>query len=46
MRFPPGVVVMVVDHVGDLAADDPPDPLRHPFPAGVAVLPASFMAAM
>ena len=37
--FAPGIVVMVVHHVGYRAADDLAHPLDHPFAAGIGVAP-------
>src|SRR4029450_2032064 len=39
MVLPPRVIVVVVHHVGDLAADDPAHALDHPFAAGIGVAP-------
>ena len=39
MVLPPRVIVVVVNHVGDLAADDPTHALDHPFAAGIGVAP-------
>src|SRR5260370_34223918 len=37
VRLAPGVVMVVVHHVGDAAADDPAHALDHPFPARVGI---------
>ena len=37
MMFPPRIIVVVVHHVGDRAADDLAHPLDHPFAAGVGI---------
>jgi hypothetical protein len=35
--LPPGEVVVVVNLIRDLPADDPPHPLDHPFPPRIGV---------
>src|SRR5205085_665225 len=39
MVLPPRIVVVVVNHVGDFAADDPAHALDHPLATGIGIAP-------